>query len=294
MFKNRNLLWGTIIIIVCFFGYLNIDRWISKQKKEDQIEADRQLKIEKYDLINKKLETSTLFGIKLGDSAVALRLSLEYGKPKSGNSWGSEYIDKIIDPTGLIKGTDKNSGAYDFTLKLSDFIDPSIHNGVFIYLNDDFEDYYIKYQPYGTGKIYSIMASLKTEWKSDGFESCVKDLRPYALAVAERIKKENIFFKEIVVVDKFYPKINGEHNFPKILFQNNIFKSTGENILSINGICQSSTREVILELTAVRNGVPFKKWSAIMEKIREQKELDLKKEFNEDANKKKKIDKSGL
>jgi hypothetical protein len=31
-----------------------------------------------------------------------------------------------------------------------------------------------------------------------------------------------------------------------------------------------------------------------MEKIREQKELDLKKEFNEDAHKKKKIDKSGL
>jgi hypothetical protein len=296
MFKNRNLLWGTIIIIVCYFGYLNIDRWISKQKKEDQIEADRQLKIEKYDLINKKLETSTLFGIKLGDSAVALRLSLEYGEPKSGNSWGSEYIDKIIDPTGLIKGTIVNrAGAFGFTLKLNDLINPSIHNGVFIYLNDDFEDYYVKYQPYGTGKIYSIFASLKTEGERDTYETCIKRLRPYALAVAERIEKENIFFKEIVVEDKFYPKINGEHNPPQIFFRNSTFsKGTPEFILTINGKCEIRGNKPTLELTAQRNGVPYEKWSAIMEKIREQKELDLKKEFNEDAHKKKKIDKSGL
>jgi hypothetical protein len=291
--KRDHLLYGIIILILGSFIYLGVERWASIQKKEDQIKADRQSEIKANRLINKGLESSSLFGIRLGDSAVALRLSLEYGKPKSGNSWGSEYIDKVIEPTGLIKGTNKNSGAYDFTLKLNDFIDPSIHNGVFIYLNDDFENYYVKYQPYGTGKIYSIMASLKTEWKSDGYETCVKDLRPYALAVAERIKKENSF-ERIVMVDNFYPKIDGEHNFPKILFQNNIFKSTGESILSIKGVCQSSTREVILELTAVRNGVPFKKWQAIMKKIRDQKELDLKKEFNEDANKKKKIDKSGL
>lgn len=292
--KRDHLLYGIIILIIGSFIYLGVERWASIQKKEDQIKADRQSEIKANRLINKGLESSSLFGIRLGDSAVALRLSLEFGKPKSGNSWGGEYIDKVIEPTGLIKGTNKNSGANDFTLKLNDFIDPSIHNGVFIYLNDDFENYYVKYQPYGTGKIYSIMASLKTEWKSDGYETCVKDLRPYALAVAERIKKENSF-ERIVMVDNFYPKIDGEHNFPKILFQNNIFKSTGENILSIKGVCQSSTREVILELTANRNGVPFKKWQAIMKKIRDQKEVDLKKEFNEDANKEKsKINKSGL
>ena len=292
--RRDHLLWGIIILILGLVIYFSVEREASDKKKVDQIEADRQSEIKANRLINKGLESSSLFGIRLGDSAVALRLSLKYGRPKSGNSWSSEYVDKIIEPTGLIKGTEANRlGSFGFTLKLNDFIDPSIHNGVFIYLNDDFEDYYIKYQPYGTGKINSIMASLKTEWKWDGNETCVKDLRPYALAVAERIKKENAF-EEIVVEDRFYLKIKGEHNFPQILFKNNKFKSTGEYILAIKGLCQGSTKEVFLELTANRLSVPYEKWSEIMKKIREQKELDLKKEFNDDANKGKKIDKSGL
>ena len=74
----------------------------------------------------------------------------------------------------------------------------------------------------------------------------------------------------------------------------NKFKFTGEYILVIQGWCQGSTEEAFLELTANRLGVPYEKWSKIMKSITEQKELDLKKEFNNDANKEKKIDKSGL
>ncbi|MDB9819678.1 hypothetical protein OAC07_03860 [Candidatus Pelagibacter sp.] len=293
--RRDHLLWGVIILIFGSFIYFGVERWASIQKKEDQIEADRQSKIKASRLINKSLESSSLFGIRLGDSAIALRLSLEYGKPKSGNSWGSEHIDKIIEPTGLIKGTDINRlGSPGFTLRLNDFIDPSIHNDVLIYLNDDFEDYYIKYQPYNTGKIYSIFANLKTEGKLDTYETCIKRLRPYAVAVAERIKKENPF-EEIVVEDRFYPRIDGEYNRPQIFFKNITFsKATPEFILIINGWCELGNNKPTLELIAQKNGVPYKKWEAIMKKIRDQKELDLKKEFNDDANKEKKIDKSGL
>ena len=293
--RRDHLLWGIIILILGLVIYFSVEREASDKKKVDQIEADRQSEIKANRLINKGLESSSLFGIRLGDSAVALRLSLKYGRPKSGNSWSSEYVDKIIEPTGLIKGTEANRlGSFGFTLKLNDFIDPSIHNGVFIYLNDDFEDYYIKYQPYNTGKIYSIFANLKTEGKLDTYETCVKNLRPYAVAVAERIKKENPF-EEIVVEDRFYPKMNGEHNNPQIFFKNITFsKATPEFILTINGRCELGNIKYFLELTAQKNGVPYKKWEAIMDKIKDQKELDLKKEFNNDANKEKKIDKSGL
>ncbi len=41
---------------------------------------------------------------------------------------------------------------------------------------------------------------------------------------SERIKKENLF-ERIVIVDNFYPKIDGEHNYPEIFFKNNKFKS---------------------------------------------------------------------
>jgi hypothetical protein len=293
--RRNHLLWGVIILILGSFIYFGVERWASIQKKEDQIKADRQSEIKANRLINKGLESSSLFGIRLGDSAVALRLSLKYGRPKSGNSWSSEYVDKIIEPTGLIKGTIVNrAGAFGFTLKLNDLIDPSIHNGVFINLNDDFEDYHIIYQPYGTGKIYGIFASLKTEGGRDTYETCIKRLRPYAVAVAERIKKENPF-EEIVVEDRFYPRIDGEYNRPQIFFKNITFsKATPEFILIINGWCEIKNNKPTLELIAQRNGVPFKKYSAIMKKIRDQKELDLKKEFNDDANKEKKIDKSGL
>ena len=292
--RRNHLLWGVIILILGSFIYFGVERWASIQKKEYQIKADRQSEIKANRLINKGLESSSLFGIRLGDSAVALRLSLEYGVPNSG-IWESEDIKKVTEqPSGIIKGTTTNNLAgFGFVLKLNDFIDPSIHDGVYINLNNDFEDYYIKYQPYGTGKIHSIIASLKTEWKSDGHETCVKDLRPYAIAVAERIKKENLF-ERIVIVDNFYPKIDGEHNYPEIFFKNNKFKSTGEYILVIKGWCQVSTKEAFLELAASRLGVPYEKWSKIMKSITEQKELDLKKEFNDDANKEKKIDKSGL
>ena len=294
--KKDRLLWDSILTLILLVFFWGIDRWASIQKKEDQIKAKKEAELKQTRITFDNLESSKLFGIKLGDSAISLILQLKYyGTPLYKEVWTSEDYEKIMDPSGLLTGTKINFlSNSEFVIKLNDFFRPNAHDGLFINKNDDFLDYYIKYQPYGNAKITSIIASLKTV--NTDHDQCVKDLRPYASVIAERIKKENPD-KHIIIKDNFFPEIEGQRNHAQILFKYNKNKSylDGKRALRFDGWCWSSKRHPIIELSAPRLKIELKTYQQIMKKIKDQKELDLKNEFNENANEDKtKIDKSGL
>ena len=163
--------------------------------------------------------------------------------------------------------------------------------------NKDFENYYIKYQPYGDYKITSIVGSLKNRPAPSLYGECIKALRPYATVIAERIRKENPD-KHIVMEDMFFPKIDGEYNNAKILFKYKNRRSylDGKWILSLQSHCNPFTYgKMHIELKAPSLGIELKTYQQIMKRINEQKEIDLKKEFDENAKEAKpEIDKSGL
>ena len=294
MKKDKLVLWSILAVILLAF-YWGYDRLSSIKKEEERIKAEKEFEIYKESKIFERLESTSLFGIKINDSAIALLLDFKhYGTSLKKEVWTKEDYSKIMDETGLLKGTKINFiGPPNFTLKLNDFFDPNIHNGVLIDLNENFEDYYIKYQPYRSGKISTIFASLKTEYIDHN--KCVKDLRPYAEVILERIKFQNPD-KEIIINDKFYPKINGKFNYPSISFGYKYnLNAFGDIVLVIRGRCSSNLKKAFIEIEATAQSVDLDKYRAIMKKIREQKELDFKNEFNNSAKEAKpEIDKSGL
>ena len=294
MKKDKLVLWSILAVILLAF-YWGYERLSSIKKEEERIKAEKEFEIYKESKIFERLESTSLFGIKINDSAIALLLDFKhYGTSLKKEVWTKEDYSKIMDETGLLKGTIINfMGSTNFTLKLNDFFDPNIHNGVLIDLNENFEDYYIKYQPYRSGKISTIFASLKTEYIDHN--KCVKDLRPYAEVILERIKFQNPD-KEIIINDKFYPKINGKFNYPLITFGYKYnLNAFGDIVLVIRGRCSSNLKKAFIEIEAAAQSVDLDKYRAIMKKIREQKELDFKNEFNNSAKEAKpEIDKSGL
>lgn len=294
MKKEKSILWFVLAIILLVF-YWGYERISSIKDEEERLKAEKEFEIYKESKVFERLESTSLFGIKINDSAIALLLDFKhYGTPLKKEFWTEEDYSKIMDKTGLLKGTIINFlGTPNFTLKLNDFFDPNVHNGIFIDLNENFDDYYIKYQPYQTGKISTVFASLKTEYVDH--DKCVKDLRPYADIILERIKFQNPD-KDIIITDNFYPKINGQHNYPSIKFGYKYnLNAFGDTVLTIAGICSSSLKKAFIEIEATAQAVDFKKHRKIMKKIREQKELDYKNEFNNSANEAKpEIDKSGL
>jgi hypothetical protein len=295
MKKQPPVLWFVLVIILLAF-YWGYERISSIKDEEERLKAEKKLEILKESKIFERLESTSLFGIRLNDSAIALLLDFKhYGTPlEKKEVWTEEDYLKIMDKNGLLKGTIINFlSTPNFTIKLNDFFDPKVHNGIFIDLNENFEDYYIKYQPYQSGKISTIFANLKTEYVDH--IKCVKDLRPYADIILERIKFQNPD-KDIIITDNFYPKINGELNYPSIKFGYKYnLNAFGDTVLTIRGICSPSLKKAFIEIEATAQTVDFKKHRKIMKKIREQKELDYKNEFNNSANEaKSEIDKSGL
>lgn len=295
MKKDKLVLWSVLAIILLVF-FWGIDRWASILKKEDQIKAKKEAELKQTQITFDNLESSKLFGIKLGDSAISLILQLKYhGTPLYKEVWTSEDYEKIMDPSGLLTGTKINFLSMgEFAIRLNDFFRLTASDELFINKNDDFLDYYIKYQPYGDAKITSIIASLKTA--NTDHDQCIKDLRPYASVITERIKKENPD-QHIIIEDKFFPKIEGQHNHAQILFKYKKAKSylDGKRALRLDGWCWGSKRHPFIELSAPGLRIELKTYQQILKKIKDQKELDLKNEFNENANEDKtKIDKSGL
>ena len=294
MKKEKLLFWSTLLIIFLAF-YWGYERHSSIKKEENRIKAEKEFEIYKESKIFQRLESSSLFGIKINDSAIALLLDFKhYGTSLEKKAWTNKDYTKIMDSNGLIKGTKINfMGTPNFTLKLNEFFDPDVHNNLLINLNKDFDDYYIKYQPYDSGKISTIFASLKTEYVDH--DKCVKDLRPYAEVILERIKFQNPN-KEIIINDKFYPKINGKFNYPSITFSYKFnLTNFGDTVLIIRGKCESNMNKAFIELEAPAQSVDLDKHNKIMKRISEKKELDFKNEFNNSAKEENpEIDKSGL
>jgi len=288
--KKDHLLWGVIILIFCSFVYFGFERHASIKKEEARIKAEEIAEIKQSQTTFDNAVASKLFGIKLGDSAIKLISGLNNWEPSD-----KEY-ENWFEPSGLLKGT-KNDflSVAEFTLKLNDFISGETLDWLVLYKNKDFENYYIKYQPYGDYKITSIIGSLKTSHRD--YDKCVKALRPYATVIAERIKKQNPD-KHIVMEDMFFPKIDGEHNYAKILFKYKKRKSylDGKWILTLQSHCNPfSDGKSYIELKAPSLRIELKTYQQIMKRINEQKEIDLKKEFDENAKEAKpEIDKSGL
>jgi hypothetical protein len=285
--KRDHLLWIIIITILCTVGYLGYERHSSIKKEEARIKAEEIAEIKQSQTTFDNAVASKLFGITLGDSAIKLISGLNNWEPSD-----KEY-NKWFEPSGLLKGT-KNDflSLGEFTLKLNDFISGETLDWLVLYKNRDFEDYYIKYQPYGDYKITSIIGSLKKGARY--YDDCIKDLRPYATVIIERIKKENPD-KHIIMEDMFFPEIEGKHNYAKVVFKYKKRKSflDGKWILRINSYCREYNSYIELAAPSLR--IELKTYQQIMKRINEKKELDLKKEFDETAKESKpEIDKSGL
>ena len=288
--KKDHLLWGVIILILGSVIFFGLERHTSIKKEEARIKAEEIAEIKQSQTTFDNAIASKLFGIKLGDSAIKLISGLNNWEPSD-----KEYVN-WFEPSGLLKGTRNDFlSATEFILNLNDFISGETLDWLVLYKNRDFEDYYIKYQPYGDYKITSIIGSLKRRYRD--YDECVTALRPYATVIVERIRKENPD-KHIVMEDMFFPKIDGEYNSAKILFKYKKRRSylDGKWILTLQSHCNPfSDGKSHIELKAPSLGIELKTYQKIMKRINEQKEMDLKKEFDENSKEAKpEIDKSGL
>jgi len=289
MKKDKLVLWSILAVILLAF-YWGYERFSSIKKEEARIKAEEIAEIKQSQTTFDNAVASKLFGIKLGDSAIKLISGLNNWEPSD-----KEY-ENWFEPSGLLKGTRNDFlSATEFILNLNDFISGETLDWLVLYKNKDFEDYYIKYQPYGDYKITSIIGSLKRRYRD--YDECVTALRPYATVIVERIRKENPD-KHIVMEDMFFPKIDGEYNSAKILFKYKKRRSylDGKWILTLQSHCNPfSDGKSHIELKAPSLGIELKTYQKIMKKINQQKEIDLKKEFDENAKEAKpEIDKSGL
>jgi|VirMetMinimDraft_7_1064189.scaffolds.fasta_scaffold18112_2 hypothetical protein len=289
MKKDKLVLWSILAVILLAF-YWGYERFSSIKKEEARIKAEEIAEIKQSQTTFDNAIASKLFGIKLGDSAIKLISGLNNWEPSD-----KEY-ENWFEPSGLLKGTRNDFlSATEFILNLNDFISGETLDWLVLYKNKDFEDYYIKYQPYGDYKITSIIGSLKRRYRD--YDECVTALRPYATVIVERIRKENPD-KHIVMEDMFFPKIDGEYNSAKILFKYKKRRSylDGKWILTLQSHCNPfSDGKSHIELKAPSLGIELKTYQKIMKKINQQKEIDLKKEFDENAKEAKpEIDKSGL
>lgn len=187
MFKNRNLLWGTIIIIVCFFGYLNIDRWISKQKKEDLIEAQRieknkNIKIKRQNYLN-KIKTISLFGIHFQDDVRKLAF------------YSSQ---EVTDRYGLYVG-DQSDADIPALIRYSIEIIPPNKNKNFI-------KYYAFYNPFSY-EIFSLVGVLPKKF-SDFLDEEDKNLDRYSLTNLNYYKQDKAFNRCKEYIEPFVSIIN--------------------------------------------------------------------------------------
>ena len=123
MKKDKLVLWS-ILAVILFAFYWGYERLSSIKKEEDRIKAEKKLEIYKESKVFERLESTSLFGIRINDSAIALLLDFKhYGTPSEREVWTKEDYSKIMDTTGLIKGTKINFlGTPNFTLKLNDFL----------------------------------------------------------------------------------------------------------------------------------------------------------------------------
>ena len=124
MKKDKVVLWSIFAVILLAF-YWGYERLSSIKKEEERIKAEKEFEIYKESKIFERLESTSLFGIRINDSAIALLLDFKhYGTSLKKEVWTKEDYSKIIDETGLLKGTKINfMGSANFTLKLNDFFD---------------------------------------------------------------------------------------------------------------------------------------------------------------------------
>ena len=297
--KRDHLLWWPIIGIVLLIIYLGIQRWqsIQYQSERDKFkEKTRTVKIyDKREMAIDSLQSSRLFGIKLGGDVIELISGLNNFEPTD------EEYKNWFDPSGLIKGTKKDYfNTFQYSVLLNDFIS---RNGkaldwLFLYQNDDFSKYYVEYNPYSK-EISAVIASLKKEYTDH--ETCVKNLRPYVNLIVERIKKDNPD-ENLIIDDRFFPKLNGKENFPILWFKYKNKKNLSDTfVLHLKAFCGLNNESIIM-LEAPMLQIDHKTYKRVLDDvsknlriISEKKDLKLKEKFIEDANKEKsKINKSGL
>jgi len=288
-----------IIIVILLFGFFFF--WVVNK----EIKSEKILEKRNYDKkIALNLRNSKLFGIKLGDDALSLLFQLK----SLGSTYGN--LDKVMEPSGLLKGTrfDFLMGT-DFSILLNDFIDETTMEQQVkdceklyeeigkikdeyscikpIQKNKNISKYYIKYHPYGDKKISSIVGSLDNTNKDT--DLCVKDLKPYANIIAKRIKKENPD-ENIVKEDNFYPKEYKGNQFPQIKFKYN-----DNIILTINGYCYVNLKESFIGISSPLLSPTIHVYWKIIKELKDEKELDLKNNFDEDVkNKESLIETKGL
>ena len=285
--KKNIILWSafSFILLVFVWGIIN---HLNIKEKEKIEEAKKLRELEKKEKILNNLETSRLFGISLGSSAIQLISGLNNFEPTD-----KEYYE-WFEPTGILKGTLTNTLGR-FSLRLNDFISGKTLDWLFLYKNKDFDNYYINYQPYGDYKITTIFASLKKYHPS--YEECIKALRPYATTISERIKKENPD-DSVVVEDLFFPKIKGASNSAKIIFKYNKPRDYLDQkwILTISAYCGSyNDKKNYLQLNAPRLAIQYNTYQKIMKEINKQKEIESRNKFDEEADQNESsLDKTGL
>lgn len=298
--KKYNLwIFGVIFIFIVYL--------ISAFFYEKNEEQKRLIKIQeennRQNLVAENFYKSKLFGIQINDKADLLLFTISDIPPTYGNT------DKVYEKNGMLKNTEKfflTGSGYSVNLNpyINDIAIEKNLNSCFelfkklemetrekdcvkpINKNQDFEEYYIKYHPYGY-KIWSIIGKLKQSYKDNG--QCIKNLKPYANVISSNISK-NINDERISIVDKFYPT----EKKPIIYFN---YKSGINNedlsFLTIEGHCQNNSAFVSLNAPFLRpNPNEFNK---IENMIRENKKIIDKENFEENVKEiQKSIDTKGL
>ena len=107
MKKDKLVLWS-ILAVILFAFYWGYERLSSIKKEEDRIKAEKEFEIYKESKVFERLESTSLFGIRINDSAIALLLDFKhYGTPSEREVWTKEDYSKIMDDNWSFK-RDKN------------------------------------------------------------------------------------------------------------------------------------------------------------------------------------------
>lgn len=170
--KRDHLLHGIIILIIGSFIYLGFDRWVSIQKKEDLIEAQRIEKIKNIKIKRKgyidKIKTISFFGIHFQDDVRKLAF------------YSSQ---EVTDRYGLYVGDQSDADIPALERYSIEIIPPN--------KNENFIKYYAYYNPFSY-EIFSIVGVLPKKF-SDFLDEEDKNLDSYSLTNLDYSKQDKAF-----------------------------------------------------------------------------------------------------
>ena len=260
---------GLILIFLVLGKYIQYSENIKIQKEKLE-------KNEKQSSAVESLYSSKLFGIHLRQRADILLFKLK----NLASSYGNR--NEVYEDTGLLKNTKKNNAwlRFYYSIDISEFDSDALIK------NEDFSRYFIGYHPRDY-EIYTVVGRLKKLHQSK--QECVQDLKPYANILKNKISKQNQN-ERITISDKFYPT----EREPSISFSyQSQFDDKNFIVIIIKGYCKN--RSSFIELTAPLVKPNFIDIEVIEEKIRENKKLMKKNNFDTSVEQQEKsIDTKGL